>query len=53
MRDSSHSTAIIENPAIVAAKGCAPPMPPNPPVKTQRPLASPLKCFFATATKVS
>ena len=37
MRDSSHSTASIEKPAIVAASGCAPPMPPSPAVRIQRP----------------
>ena len=39
MRDSSHSTASIEKPAIVAASGCAPPMPPRPAVRIQRPRA--------------
>ncbi|CAB3810513.1 hypothetical protein LMG28688_07263 [Paraburkholderia caffeinitolerans] len=53
MRVSSHSTAIIEKPAIVAARGCAPPMPPRPPVRIQRPDGSPLKCWFATEKNVS
>ena len=45
MRDGSHSTASIEAPAMVAASGCAPPMPPRPPVRTQRPLRLPPKCW--------
>ncbi|CAM3328184.1 hypothetical protein BUGL105410_29970 [Burkholderia gladioli] len=53
MRDSSHSTAIIEKPAMVAASGCAPPIPPRPPVRIQRPEGSPLKCWLATEKKVS
>ena len=31
------------NPAIVAARGCAPPIPPRPPVTTSRPFGSPSK----------
>ena len=53
MRVGSHSTAIIEKPAMVAASGCAPPMPPRPPVRIQRPAGAPPKCWFATAKNVS
>ena len=37
MRDSSTSTPRIAAPCIVAASGCAPPMPPSPAVSTKRP----------------
>ena len=53
MRVESHSIAIIEAPAIVAASGCAPPMPPSPAVTIQRPAAAPPKCVRAQAAKVS
>ena len=42
MRLGWHSTASIEAPAMVAASGCAPPMPPSPAVRIQRPARSPL-----------
>ena len=38
---------------FVAANGCAPPIPPKPPVNTHLPLALPLKCCLAIATNVS
>ena len=37
MRLGWHSTASIDAPAIVAASGCAPPMPPSPAVRIQLP----------------
>jgi hypothetical protein len=37
MRVSSHSTARQQAPAMTAASGCAPPMPPSPAVRIQRP----------------
>ena len=37
MRSDRHSMASIEAPAIVAASGCAPPMPPRPAVRIQLP----------------
>jgi hypothetical protein len=40
MRDGWHSIASIDAPAIVAASGCAPPMPPSPACRTQRPRRS-------------
>ena len=36
MRDGSTSTARQLMPAIVAASGCAPPIPPSPAVRTQK-----------------
>ncbi len=49
----SASTSIPRNaaPFIVAASGCAPPIPPMPPVTTSFPAKSPPKCFFAAACK--
>ena len=41
MRLGWHSTASIDAPAMVAASGCAPPMPPSPAVRIQRPERSP------------
>ena len=41
---AAYSTAIIERPAMVAASGCAPPMPPSPAVRTHLPERSPPKC---------
>ena len=37
----AHSTASIEAPAITAASGCAPPMPPSPAVRIHRPARLP------------
>ena len=53
MLGAALSTAITEAPAMVAAKGCAPPMPPKPPVNTHLPLSEPPKCCRPTSTKVS
>ncbi len=41
MRVGSHSIASIEAPAMVAASGCAPPMPPRPAVRIHLPDQSP------------
>ena len=41
MRDCWHSTTRHDAPAITAARGCAPPMPPSPDVSSQRPERSP------------
>ena len=41
MRVSSHSTARQQAPANTAASGCAPPMPPKPPVRIHLPLRLP------------
>ena len=41
MLDGRHSTASSEAPAIDAASGCAPPMPPRPAVRIHRPRRSP------------
>ena len=58
MRDGSTSTARQERPAIVAASGCAPPMPPRPAVSTQNSPAVSLRAVRAAyclraATNVS
>ena len=39
--------------AIEAAKGCAPPIPPKPAVRTTLPPKSPLKCWRPASAKVS
>jgi hypothetical protein len=41
MRDWRHSIASIDMPAMVAASGCAPPMPPKPAVRIHFPCAPP------------
>ena len=41
MRLGWHSTASMEAPAIVAASGCAPPMPPRPAVRIHLPARLP------------
>ena len=48
-----HSTASMQAPANTAANGCAPPMPPSPPVRIQRPRRSPPKCWRPASAKVS
>ena len=53
MRVSSTSMPRIAAPFIVAASGCAPPMPPSPAVSTKRPASDPPKCVRATAPNVS
>jgi hypothetical protein len=53
MRDSSTSNASMTAPCIVAASGCAPPIPPSPAVTTSRPDSVPPKCRRATAPNVS
>ena len=47
------STMSAAAPCIVAASGCAPPIPPRPAVRTKRPLSVPAKCFRATEPRVS
>ena len=47
--DRERSTA----PAIVAASGCAPPMPPSPAVRIHVPASSPPKCWRPASAKVS
>ncbi len=41
MREGSHSMTSIEAPAMVAASGCAPPMPPSPALRIHLPDQSP------------
>ena len=53
MVHAAHVTAIMLKPAMVAASGWAPPMPPRPPVRIQRPCGLPSKCWLATEKKVS
>jgi len=52
-RAGSTSTARQIPSFIVAASGCAPPMPPKPPVRTIRPRSDPPNLALATAPKVS
>ena len=44
MRLGRHSTASMLSPAMVAASGCAPPMPPRPAVRIHLPASCPPKC---------
>ena len=53
MRDLSTSITKQTPPFIVTARGCAPPIPPQPPVSVSVPWSVPLKRFWATAAKVS
>jgi hypothetical protein len=53
MRLSRHSTASMLKPAMVAASGCAPPMPPRPAVNIHLPAARPPKSRRAISAKVS
>ena len=53
MRSAWHSIASMESPAIVAASGCAPPMPPRPAVRIHLPGGAPPKCWRAISAKVS
>ena len=53
MRDGSTSTQIATPPFIVTASGCAPPIPPRPPVSVIVPARVPPKRLFATAANVS
>ena len=48
-----HSMFKDTAPAKVAASGCAPPMPPKPAVRIQRPTMSPPKCWRPASAKVS
>jgi hypothetical protein len=50
---ASTSITRVAAPAITPASGCAPPMPPQPPVSSQRPASVPPKCLRAQAMKVS
>ena len=53
MRAGSTSTQRIAAPAIVAASGCAPPMPPSPAVRIVRPASDGApKCSCAAAANV-
>jgi hypothetical protein len=53
IRDWSHSTQMTTPPFMVTASGCAPPMPPNPPVSVIVPARVPPKRLAATAANVS
>ena len=53
IREGWHSTAMHEAPAIVAASGWAPPIPPSPAVRIQRPFRLPPKCWRPISAKVS
>ena len=53
IRDWSTSTQMLTPPAIVTASGCAPPIPPSPPVKVIVPASEPPKRFSPTAANVS
>ena len=53
IRCSSTSTPRNAAPFIVAASGCAPPIPPSPAVTTSRPASVPPKCWRAHSANVS
>ncbi len=53
MRDGWHSIASIDAPAIVAASGCAPPMPPRPAVRIHLSASCPPKCWRPASANVS
>src|SRR4029079_10913112 len=53
MRDGSTSTHSATPPHMVIESGCAPPMPPSPPVSTMRPSSDELNSLRAHAAKVS
>ena len=52
-RAGSTSTISTTPPFMVTASGCAPPMPPQPPVTVSVPASEPPKRFSAMAAKVS
>ena len=51
--DWSHSTQMHTPPFMVTASGCAPPMPPRPPVRVMVPARDPPKRLAAMAANVS
>jgi hypothetical protein len=53
MRLCWHSMVSELAPEKLAASGCAPPMPPRPEVRIQRPAMLPPKCWRPASTKVS
>ena len=53
IRLGSTSIPRKQAPAMVAARGCAPPIPPIPPETTSFPVSEPSKCRIAAAENVS
>ena len=53
IRDGSTSTQIATPSFIVTASGCAPPIPPSPPVSVTVPASVPPKCCAAHSANVS
>ena len=53
IRPGSISTQTATPPFIVTARGCAPPMPPSPAVRTMRPFKEPAKRCAASSPSVS